>query len=126
MGAWPTRNAKDTQFEFAYYLSGENLRSTILKETPTCHPCPVACKREVEVYDGKLKHKSEGPEFESIWALRAMIGLGHIEAVSYLNYLANLYGLHNRARQHTGRRSRSERKRTSQRRCEMGRRRPLR
>ncbi|MEM0275221.1 MAG: aldehyde ferredoxin oxidoreductase N-terminal domain-containing protein, partial [Nitrososphaerota archaeon] len=25
IGAWPTRNAKDTMFEFAYYISGENL-----------------------------------------------------------------------------------------------------
>jgi len=25
IGAWPTKNAKDTQFESAYYLSGENL-----------------------------------------------------------------------------------------------------
>ncbi|MCS6784600.1 MAG: aldehyde ferredoxin oxidoreductase family protein [Candidatus Caldarchaeum sp.] len=93
IGAWPTRNAQDTKFEHAYYLSGENLRGTILKDTPTCHACPVACKRDSEVTDGKFKHKSEGPEFETIWALGAMTGLGHIEAVSYLNYLANLYGM---------------------------------
>lgn len=93
IGAWPTRNAKDTMFEFAYYISGENLRGTILKNTPTCHACPVACKREVQVFDGKFKHKSEGPEYETVWSLGAMIGVGHIEAVSYLNYLANLYGV---------------------------------
>jgi len=92
-GALPTRNAKDTQFEYAYYISGENLRGTILKATPTCHACPVACKRESEVVDGKLKHKSEGPEYETLWALGAQIGIGHVEAVSYLNYLANIYGL---------------------------------
>lgn len=93
IGAWPTKNAKDTMFEYAYYISGENLRGTILKDTPTCHACPVACKRDSQVFDGKFKHKSEGPEYESIWALGAMIGVGHIEAVSYLNYLANLYGI---------------------------------
>jgi len=93
IGAWPTRNAKDTMFEFAYYISGENLRGTILRDTPTCHACPVACKRESQVFDGKFKHKSEGPEYETVWSLGAMIGVGHIEAVSYLNYLANLYGV---------------------------------
>ena len=93
LGAFPTRNAKQTQFEDAYFISGENLRGTIFKRNMTCYQCPVACKRDSEVKDGKYKHKSEGPEYETIWALGAMIGLDHIEAVSYLNYLANIYGL---------------------------------
>jgi len=93
LGAFPTRNAKQTQFEGAYFISGENLRGTILVRNMTCYQCPVACKRESEVKDGKYKHRSEGPEYESVWALGAMIGLAHIEAVSYLNYLANLYGI---------------------------------
>ncbi len=93
LAAFPTRNAKETQFEDAYYISGENLRGTLLKKTPTCYQCPVACKRDVEVKDGKFKHKSEGPEYETLWSLGAMIGLGHVEAVAYLNYLANLYGI---------------------------------
>ncbi|MCX8187649.1 MAG: aldehyde ferredoxin oxidoreductase family protein [Nitrososphaeria archaeon] len=93
LSGYPTRNAKETRFENAYYTSGENLRGTILRKTPTCYQCPVSCKRESEVKDGKFKHRSEGPEYESIWALGAMIGVGHIEAISYLNYLANLYGI---------------------------------
>ena len=93
LGAYPTRNAKQTQFEDAYYTSGENLRGTILKRNMTCYQCPVACKRETEVKDGKFKHKSEGPEYETIWALGAMMGLGHVEAVSYINYLANELGM---------------------------------
>ncbi|HDD66703.1 MAG TPA: hypothetical protein ENG52_03670 [Nitrososphaeria archaeon] len=93
LGAFPTRNAKQTLFEEAYYISGENLRGTILRKQLTCFKCPVACKRESVVKDGKFKHESEGPEYETVWALGAMIGLGHIEAVSYLNYLANSYGL---------------------------------
>jgi len=93
IAALPTRNAKSTYFEDAYYISGENLRGTILRNTPTCHACPVACKRETKVTDGKYKHESEGPEYETCWALGAMIGVGHIEATAYLNSLANLYGL---------------------------------
>ncbi|MCD6420951.1 MAG: aldehyde ferredoxin oxidoreductase family protein, partial [Thaumarchaeota archaeon] len=93
LGAFPTRNAKQTIFEEAYYISGENLRGTILRKQLTCFKCPVACKRESVVKDGKFKHESEGPEYETVWALGAMTGLGHIEAVSYLNYLANSYGL---------------------------------
>jgi len=93
LGAYPTRNAKETKFEYAYFTSGENLRGTILRRNMTCYQCPVACKRDSEVKDGKYKHKSEGPEYETIWALGAMIGVGHIEAISYLNYLANIYGI---------------------------------
>jgi len=93
LGAFPTRNAKETQFEDAYFISGENLRGTIFRRNMTCYQCPVACKRDSEVKDGKYKHKSEGPEYETVWALGAMIGVGHIEAVSYLNYLANIYGV---------------------------------
>ena len=93
LGAFPTRNAKQSIVEDAYYTSGENLRGTILRRQLTCFKCPVACKRESVVKDGKFKHESEGPEYETIWALGAMTGLGHIEAISYLNYLANSYGL---------------------------------
>lgn len=93
LGAFPTRNAKQVQFEFAYFISGENQRGTILKETPSCHACPVHCKRLTEVTDGKYKFKSEGVEYETCWSLGAMVGVGHIEGVAYLNYLANYYGL---------------------------------
>ena len=92
VGAFPSYNAKLVQFEHASHISGENLRGTILRETPTCFACPVHCKRFSEVYDGKYKHRSEGPEYETCWALGAMIGNSHIESVSYLNYLCNYYG----------------------------------
>jgi aldehyde:ferredoxin oxidoreductase len=93
IGALPTRNATSTAFENAHNISGEHLKETILVDTPTCHACPVACKRDSEVKEGKYKHKSEGPEYESAWALGAEIGVGDIKAVSYMNWLANEYGV---------------------------------
>jgi len=54
-------------------ISGENVRENILVDEPTCHSCPVACKKEVEV---NYKHKGqdmnvqmESYEYESAWAL---------------------------------------------------------
>jgi len=54
-------------------ISGENVRENILVDEPTCHSCPVACKKEVEV---NYKHKGqdmnvrmESFEYESAWAL---------------------------------------------------------
>jgi aldehyde:ferredoxin oxidoreductase len=54
-------------------VSGENVRENILVDEPTCHSCPVACKKEVEV---QVHHKGqdmnvrmESYEYESAWAL---------------------------------------------------------
>jgi aldehyde:ferredoxin oxidoreductase len=54
-------------------VSGENVRENILVDEPTCHSCPVACKKEVEV---TTKHKGEemnvrmeSYEYESAFAL---------------------------------------------------------
>ncbi|MFB6095096.1 MAG: aldehyde ferredoxin oxidoreductase C-terminal domain-containing protein, partial [Halodesulfurarchaeum sp.] len=54
-------------------VSGENVRENILVDEPTCHSCPVACKKEVEVsvtHDGEdLDVRMESYEYESAWAL---------------------------------------------------------
>ena len=54
-------------------ISGENVEENILVNDPTCHSCPVACKKEVEV---QANHKGEEMnvhmesfEYESAWAL---------------------------------------------------------
>ena len=54
-------------------ISGENVRENILVDEPTCHSCPVACKKEVEVnYEHKgqdMNVQMESFEYESAWAL---------------------------------------------------------
>ena len=55
IGALPTRNAQMTQFEHADIVSGETIKEKILVDDPTCHACPVACKKEVEVKEGNYK-----------------------------------------------------------------------
>jgi aldehyde:ferredoxin oxidoreductase len=54
-------------------VSGENVRENILVEEPTCHSCPVACKKEVEVqtmHKGEeMNVRMESYEYESAWAL---------------------------------------------------------
>ncbi|WP_266078508.1 aldehyde ferredoxin oxidoreductase family protein [Haladaptatus caseinilyticus] len=85
MDGLPTRNAKYTSTSKeaeagtperdidAENVSGENVRENILVDEPTCHSCPVACKKEVEV---QVNHKGEDMnvrmesyEYESAWAL---------------------------------------------------------
>ena len=54
-------------------VSGENVRENILVDEPTCHSCPVACKKETEVtvdHRGEeLNVRGESYEYESAWAL---------------------------------------------------------
>jgi aldehyde:ferredoxin oxidoreductase len=54
-------------------ISGENVQENILVDDPTCHSCPVACKKEVEtqtMHKGEeLNVHMESFEYESAWAL---------------------------------------------------------
>ncbi|MFB6184040.1 MAG: aldehyde ferredoxin oxidoreductase family protein, partial [Haloarculaceae archaeon] len=54
-------------------VSGENVRENILVDEPTCHSCPVACKKEVDVdvmHKGEeMNVRMESFEYESAWAL---------------------------------------------------------
>jgi len=54
-------------------VSGETVRENILVDEPTCHSCPVACKKEVEVQANhkgeEMNVRMESFEYESAWAL---------------------------------------------------------
>ena len=93
IGALPTRNGQMTQFEHADMISGETVKEKILVGDPTCHACPVACKKEVEVKEGKYKVHMESTEYESMWALGANCDCNSKEAVAYMINLANDYGV---------------------------------
>lgn len=92
VGALPAKNSLSTSFELAENLSGEHVKETILIEDPTCHACPVACKKEFEVHEGKYKVKGESYEYESAWALGANCMCGSTEAVGYMIIQCNRYG----------------------------------
>ncbi|GAA0207313.1 aldehyde ferredoxin oxidoreductase family protein [Halobaculum roseum] len=83
MDGLPTKNGKYTSTAAfseaegvdvdAERVSGENVRENILVDEPTCHSCPVACKKEVEVsvtHKGEeLNVRTESYEYESAYAL---------------------------------------------------------
>ncbi|MCF6092921.1 aldehyde ferredoxin oxidoreductase family protein [Microaerobacter geothermalis] len=92
-GALPTRNSLESHFANAEAHSGETIRDTILVSEPTCHACPVACKKEVEVKDGKYKTKVESYEYESAWALGANCGCDNRDAIAYMINQCNEYGI---------------------------------
>lgn len=93
IGALPTRNSQTTSFAQAEEVSGEKIRETILVAEPTCHACPVACKKEVEVtYNGE-KIRTESYEYETAWAFGPHSGNADRESIAYMIYQCNKYGM---------------------------------
>lgn len=93
IGALPAFNAQSTKFEQVEQISGESVKEKILVKDPTCHACPVACKKEVEVKEGKYAVHMESMEYESMWALGANCGCSSKEAIAVMIDLANNYGV---------------------------------
>ncbi|HNB51835.1 MAG TPA: aldehyde ferredoxin oxidoreductase family protein [Anaerolineales bacterium] len=95
IGALPTNNSQTTSFgEKAEFISGEYVKDNVLVNDPTCHACPVACKKEVEVKDGPYKGlRMESVEYESAWAVGANCGNDNIGSVAKMIDQCNDYGL---------------------------------
>ena len=92
VGALPTRNAQATSFPTASEISGEKVKETILVSDPTCHACPVACKKEVETH-GKYAVRVESFEYESSWSLGANCGNDNRDSIAFMINLCNDYGM---------------------------------
>jgi aldehyde:ferredoxin oxidoreductase len=93
IGSMPTNNSQFTFYEPHENISGERVKETILVNDPTCHACPVACKKEVEVVEGPYKGlRMESVEYESAWAFGANCGNDDVASVAKLIDQCNDYG----------------------------------
>ncbi len=95
MGALGVRNSQLTSFgERAERISGEYVREHLLVADPTCHACPVACKKEVEIQEGPWKGlHMESVEYEPAWSLGANCDNADIAAVAKLIDQCNDLGM---------------------------------
>jgi aldehyde:ferredoxin oxidoreductase len=95
IGALPTKNSQLTSFGTdAEQLGGDYVKQNLLVNDPTCHACPVACKKEVELKDGPWAGlRMESVEYESVWALGSNCGNGDIGAVVKIIDQCNDYGI---------------------------------
>ncbi len=94
IGGLPAKNAQLAAFDQAEKISGEYVNDNILTDNPTCHACPVACKKEVEVKEGPWKGlHMESVEYESAWAFGAHCGNPDVNTVAKCIDLCNDYGL---------------------------------
>ena len=90
IGALPTRNFQQSQFEGADKISGEAITDEILVKNQACWACPITCTRISKTSSGK---EGEGPEFESAWAFGAQCGIDNLEAITEANFLCNDLGI---------------------------------
>jgi len=94
IGAYPAKNSMYTAYgAHAETLSGEWVKDNILVDDPTCHACPVACKKEVEIKDGPYKGlHMESVEYEPCWSVGANCGNSDARLVAKMIDLANDFG----------------------------------
>ena len=95
IGALPTKNSQLSYFgDRAELISGEYVVENVLSSNPTCHACPVACKKEVEIKSGPYAGlRMESVEYESAWAMGANCDNDDIAGVSKLIDMCNDFGL---------------------------------
>ena len=95
IGGLPTKNSQFTAFgDQAELISGEYVKQNILVDDPTCHACPVACKKEVEIKEGPWKGlRMESVEYEPAWSVGANCGNSDINTVAKMIDLCNDYGM---------------------------------
>ncbi|PKQ15640.1 MAG: aldehyde ferredoxin oxidoreductase [Actinobacteria bacterium HGW-Actinobacteria-7] len=88
-GLMPAMNYREPGGAFVDGLSGERLADEFLVKRAGCWGCPIVCGRQTRTAKGE----GHGPEYETIWALGANLGIDSLEAVVDLNYLCNELGL---------------------------------
>lgn len=108
VGALPTRNHRDVQFEGAKDISAEAMatpRASDCKKhlvtNQACFGCTIACGRisKIDETHFTVVNKpqywgaSGGLEYEAAWALGAANGVNDLECLQYVNLLCNEQGI---------------------------------
>ena len=108
IGAMPTRNAQDVEFEGAENISGEAMHEpresdgkANLVSNHACFGCPISCARRSKMDPNhplikdqpQYQITSGGLEYEAAWSLGSSTGVDDLEALTYCNFLCNDYGM---------------------------------
>ena len=95
-GAFPTRNAREGQFEDADKISGEAMARIIksrggITNHKGCSQCIINCSNEY--VDEQGKYVTSSLEYETIWSMGGMIGNNDFDAIAKLDFLCDDIGL---------------------------------
>jgi aldehyde:ferredoxin oxidoreductase len=104
VGAMPTRNFRDVQFEGAGKISAEAMaekrptdgKANLVRKAG-CFGCTIACGRISKIDQDHFSVKnnpkywgaSGGLEYEAAWALGSDTGIDDLEALTYVNFICN-------------------------------------
>ena len=96
VGAYPTRNFSQGQFEGTEAISGERQHDVILQRggriAHACHSgCSIRCSRTYVDQDGQ--YVTKGPEYETIWAHGANCGIDDLDAIARMDRMDDDLGL---------------------------------
>ena len=104
VGAMPTRNMREVQFEGASKISGEAMLepresdgNANLTTNAACFGCTIACGRisTIDPQHYTIVNRPEymgnsgGLEYEAAWALGADTGVDDLDALTFANFLCN-------------------------------------
>ncbi|MEA3291264.1 MAG: aldehyde ferredoxin oxidoreductase N-terminal domain-containing protein, partial [Pseudomonadota bacterium] len=104
IGALPTRNMQEVQFEGAHKVSGEAMLEPRksdgkpnLTTNAACFGCTIACGRISTIDKGHFSVENKpqywgnsgGLEYEAAWAMGPDTGVDDIDVVTYANFLCN-------------------------------------
>ena len=89
-GLYPTRNFQTGVFELAEEHSGEAMTAKYLIRNQPCYACPIGCGRVNKLTTVGV---TEGPEYESIWALGADLGINDLASIIEANHQCDEFGL---------------------------------
>jgi len=93
-GGLPYKNWQSGVNPDAEKISGETLADTYLTKRKACWGCTIGCGRVTSVKSGPFQIlASEGPEYESIWALGSATGVKELDAIVKANHYCNEFGL---------------------------------
>ncbi|MHA1590500.1 MAG: aldehyde ferredoxin oxidoreductase family protein [Candidatus Njordarchaeales archaeon] len=94
IGGLPYKNWQGAWSPDADKISGETLEAKYLIKRRPCWGCPIGCGRVTRVEKGPFQILySEGPEYESIWALGQATGVFNLEALIKANHYCDEFGL---------------------------------
>jgi aldehyde:ferredoxin oxidoreductase len=108
VGAMPTRNMREVQFEGAHKISGEAMHEPRASDgkknmvtNAGCFACTIACGRisAIDQNHFSVQNKPQywgangGLEYEAAWALGSDTGIDDLEALTYANFICNEDGI---------------------------------
>jgi len=94
MGALPTRNWTEGEFEGAEQINLDRMKEKIIVKKRSCQACIVACKNISEIKEGPYAGTQvSGPEYETLFSLGALCGNSNLESIAKANELCNRLGM---------------------------------